>query len=243
MNIFLVTSAIYSKIGRSGQLLPEKRIEQTIDTAKSIIKYVPDAKIYLLEGGSKTLDFRLRNEFLKYYTDIIDFTYHPFIAYAHEKINLDKQEITVIKGPCESHMLREACKLLSTVKCDRIFKISGRYCLSDEFDLDMHTKARGKYLMKTKDKCLSYYSDPSKNAYSPYQYSTRFYSFCGSLLNKVIINYDTINNRLLELYANSEYIDIEHMTYLVYNQQDIIETSPIGLAGSFAENPDWHIKE
>lgn len=242
-DIFLVTSAIHGPGGKNGQLTAEQRIDQTMDTANSIRQRVPDAVILLLEGGLRPLDVSLRQHFLSKYTDILDFTQHSFIQFAHENRDAKNQEITVIKGPCESYKLRETCKLLTVAPGDRIYKLSGRYRLSDSFDLNQHRSAEGKYLMKAKDKCLEWYSYPQKLTYCEYQYSTRLYSFCGSLLNTAIRNYDTINKRILELYAQSEYMDLEHMTYLVYNQNDIAEASPIGVQGAFAEAPDWKIDE
>lgn len=242
-DIFLVTSAIYSKSGISGQLTPETRIQQTIDTANSIRKHLPNATIYLLEGGSNAISFDVRSKFLHHYDDVIDFSYHPFIAFAHERVELDKQGITVIKGPCESFMLREACKLLKVTSNDRIYKISGRYKLNNKFNVVDHHTATGKYLMLKKKKNLEYYDDPTSITYSPFQYSTRLYSFCGSIINKAIENYDNINQRLLWLYSQDKYIDLEHATYLTYDSLDIIETPTIGLSGSFAENPEWVIEE
>ena len=242
-NIFLVTSAIHGANGMNGQLTTQQRIDQTIETAHSIRVHIPDAKLYLLEGGKYPLDFALRQHLMAEYDDIIDFTYHPFITFAHNQVDLSKQVITVIKGPCESFMLREACKLLTVSDDDRIYKISGRYRLSEEFNLSEHLAAKGKYLMLTKTKCLEFYSYPQKLTYSEYQYSTRLYSFCGSILNKATENYNVINKRLLDLYSKSEYMDLEHMTYLVYDQSDITEVSPIGLIGAFAEIPDMVIKE
>ena len=209
-DIFLVTGAIYGKAGTNGLLDPATRIQQTIDTAVSIKQHLPNAVIYLIEGGSQTLDLALRAKFLEYYTDILDFSYHPFIAFAHNQIDTTKQEITVIKGPCETFLLRETCKLLSVTDDDRIYKISGRYRLTDAFNPKEHHAARGKYLMLAKTDCLEYYSDPNSVTYSPYQYSTRLYSFCGSIINRAIENYNTMNERLLNLCGNLAAFGIGH---------------------------------
>lgn len=244
-HIFLVTSAIYGHNGFNGKLTAEQRIQQTLDTADSIRHHIPDAVLVLLEGGTQRLELSLRQSLLTKYNDIIDFTQDPFIAFAHRNLDLSKQEITAIKGPCESYKLREACILLQGMvdPDDRIYKISGRYRLSEEFNVDQHIAAKGKYLMLEKTKCLEYYSYPKKITYCEYQYSTRLYSFCGSLLETAANNYNTINGRILSLYEQSEYMDLEHMTYLVYDQNDIVEAKPIGLIGAFAEVPDWVIKE
>jgi len=241
-NIFLVTSAIHGPGGMSGQLSSDQRIMQTVNTAISIRKHIPDAKIYLLEGGIMPLNIQIRQMFLMHYDDILDYSMSEFIQFAHRQRDVNRQEITVIKGPCESYMLRETCKILTTTLQDRIFKISGRYELSDEFNLQAHN-VPGKYVFKTKDECLPWYKDETKPNYSPYQYKTRLYSFCGSLKDMAIVNYDKTMNGILDLYAKNDYIDIEHMTYLTINPSLIQEISPVGLTGSFAEVPDSIIKE
>lgn len=242
-NIFLVTSGIHGPGGVNGKVPIITRIIQTLETAQSIRHHVPDAKIYLLEGGSDPLNVNLREQFLNGgYDDIFDFTQSAFVSYAHAQRDAAKQEITVIKGPCESYMLKETTKLLTLTKDDRVFKISGRYRLSDEFNLETHRAAAGKYLFKTKTECLKWYKDPGP-VYSPYQYSTRLYSWCGSLQNAAIYNYDVIQNWILQLYSKNLYMDIEHSTYLHVDQALISETNPIGLIGAFAEVPDSIIKE
>lgn len=241
-NIFLVTSGIHGPGGVNGKVPILTRIIQTLETAQSIRHHVPDAKIYLLEGGSEPLNINLREQFLNGgYDDIFDFTQSAFIAFAHAQRDAAKQEITVIKGPCESYMLKEATKLLVLTNDDRVFKISGRYRLSDEFSLETHRAAVGKYLFKTKTECLQWYKEPP--VHSPYQYSTRLYSWCGSLQQAAIYNYDKVQNWILELYSKNLYMDIEHSMYLHIDQSLIAETDPIGLIGAFSEVPDMVIKE
>lgn len=241
-NIFLVTSAIHGPGGMSGQLSSDQRIMQTVNTAISIRKHIPDAKIYLLEGGIMSLNMQIRQMFLMHYDDILDYSMSEFIQFAHKKRDANQQEITVIKGPCESFMLRETCKILTTTPQDRIFKISGRYQLSDEFNLQFHN-VPGKYVFKAKEECLQWYKNKTKLNYSPYQYKTRLYSFCGSMRDMAIVNYDKIMNGILNLYSQNEYIDLEHMTYLTINPSAIHEIPTIGLVGSFAEVPNSIIKE
>jgi hypothetical protein len=241
-NIFLVTSAIHGPGGMSGRLSSDERIMQTVDTAISIRKHIPDAKIYLLEGGIMPLNMQVRQMFLMHYDDILDYSISEFIQFAHRQRDAAKQEITVIKGPCESYMLREACKILTTTVQDRIFKISGRYQLSDEFNLQAHA-VPGKYIFKTKEECLKWYADKESPVYSPYQYKTRLYSWCGSLKDIAIVNFDKVMNNILELYSRNLYMDVEHMTYLTIDPSLVQEITPVGLTGSYAEVPDSIIKE
>ena len=56
--VFLVTSAINTSTG----IIPvEVRLQQTLDTAKSIKVKIPNARIILLEGGYTPLNFAAAN--------------------------------------------------------------------------------------------------------------------------------------------------------------------------------------
>lgn len=241
-NIFLVTSGIHGPGGVNGKVPIPTRITQTFETAKSIRYHVPDAKIYLVEGGSDPLSVDLRDQFFKHgFDDVLDFSCHQFIQFAHQQRDAAKQEITVIKGPCEMYILKEALKLLTLDADDRVFKLSGRYRLSDEFKLSDHVAAKGKFLFKTKMECLEWYKDGPIT--SPYQYATRLYSWDGSMQQSAIYHFDKLQNFILNLYAQNLYMDIEHSTYLNIDQSLIAEATPIGLTGAFSEAPDMVIKE
>lgn len=241
-DIFLVTSGIHGPGGVNGKVPIPTRITQTIETAASIRHHVPDAKIYLVEGGSDPLDIGLREQFINHgFNDVLDFSMHSFIQFAHQQRDAAKQEITVIKGPCEMYLLKEATKLLTLAPDDRVYKLSGRYRLSDEFSLEAHHAAKGKFLFKTKMECLEWYKKGPIT--SPYQYATRLYSWDGSLQQAAIYHFDKIQNFILDLYSKNLYMDVEHSTYLNIDQSLIAEATPIGLTGAFSEAPDTLIKE
>lgn len=237
-NIFLVTSGIHGPNGRSGSISVEQRIDQTVATAQSIRQRVDNAEIYLLEGGKYPLDLDLRNKFKQYYSDILDYSSSSFVSFAHNNVDLNTQDITVIKGPCETWMLLETVKLINARDPVRIFKISGRYYLNNSFDLEAHHSATNRYLFKDKLDGLPWYGPNTGRIHSPYQYSTRLYSFCGNMLSQVVNNYSTLLNRFMDIYAKNDYIDLEHLTYLTLNPNQISTIPTIGVEGIFANHPD-----
>jgi hypothetical protein len=237
-NIFLVTSGLNVD---SGLISPQDRLQQTLDTARSIKQYAPGSTILLLEGGKYPLTFEQRVLLKDLYDDIIDFTYHPTIQFAHNQ----NVNVMYTKGPCESLMLYETCKILPKNNDYRIFKISGRYQLYDKFCIVGHN-VKGKYVFKTKELGVKYYHDDKNDNgsqlqnidmyFTPYQYKTRLYSFCGSLLETVTQNYNNIFQTIVSSYINHGYIDIEHATYKNIDLSLIHEMDVIGLKGIQAEN-------
>ena len=108
----------------------------------------------------------------------------------------------------------------------------GTYCIS-------------KYTFLAKKQALEWYANPYQENHSPFQYSTRLYSFFGDKenLNNCINDYTNIIDHILKLYEKNVYIDIEHTTYLKIPETRIIEMNCIGVKGQFAEAPDIIINE
>ena len=109
--VFFATSAINTSTG----IIPvEVRLQQTLDTARSIKAKIPDARIILLEGGYTPLNLVQRTILLNEYDDVIDYSYHPKIlqiqSLCQEPGNLGNT--LYLKGPCEAYMLWLAVNLL-----------------------------------------------------------------------------------------------------------------------------------
>lgn len=235
--IFFVTSGLNVE---SGMVSLPQRFEQTLASAESIRRRIPGSKIVLLEGGKYPLTLAQREKLQSVYDDVLDFTYHPTIQFAHNQ----NVNVMYIKGPCEALMMYEACRLI-TQPVDRVFKLSGRYYLTDQFDISQH-QASGKYVFKTKDPGVHYYHDNKDDAdsqlsnieqyYTPFQYKTRLYSFCGTMLPLATHNYQQLFQTMINSYINHGYIDLEHSVYRVVGPELIKETPVIGVGGVQAEN-------
>ena len=234
MNLFLVTSALET---RYSLFSLEDRITQTLETVSSIRKYAPDSHIIIVEGG-QPLTSELTNRLSGYVDDIYDFTNTDVIQLSQslEHYALDSIGHTV-KTPCEAFMLALACGQLPPNTYERIFKISGRYVLTERFNLSDHMSAIGKYVFLPKapvgemDITNAPALGKSSVDFSDYCYETTFYSFCGSLLPQAIQNFRVMFNNIIQVYSSESYIDIETATYLTVDHTQVVEVSPIGIAG------------
>lgn len=101
------------------------RFNQTLQTINSIKYYVPTADIYLIEGSNipHKMEFILES-LVKNYSNI------------HINSELRKGIESKLKGYGESNQIYYAINKYDMSKYDYIFKISGRYYLSDNFNLD-----------------------------------------------------------------------------------------------------------
>lgn len=226
---FLVTSALHTPYS---QFTIEERASQSILTAKSIRHYVPDSKIILIDGGILPIDINMRTQLLTVYDDILDFTQHEFIKFMHNQPADNCGHI--IKGPCESYLLREACKAIQSDKVKRIFKISGRYILTNRFDLSSHLSQVGKYVMLNKVKVGPVEFNGKLEQWADYCYETNLYSFCSSLLDEAIENFNTIITNIIDIYSVNSYIDLETATYLSLNKYHVYEIPIIGVSGTLS---------
>jgi hypothetical protein len=222
MNYFVITSGIH---GPYGVFTPETRLEQTLQTANSIREKITDAVIILAEGGAHKLSPSELNTLATVFDRVIDYTDDSIIQFAH---NAHKTEVISLKGPCESRLLSLCSQQITPQSTDRIFKLSGRYCLSEDFSLDHHTVNTGKWCFLQKQSGERY---NRTHASTPWQYKTRLYSWCGTLHPTAIQTFQKAFNHIVMSYTQGTFIDIEHTMWRMVNPSLVAELSPIGVTG------------
>lgn len=233
--VFLVTSAINVD---TGVISTEERLLQMIETAKSIRSKVNDCKIILIDGGTQPLNLLQRESLLKLYNDVLDLSYHPQILTMHSLANQKedhKIRSVIIKGPCEAFLLSYALNVLPKEEDCRYFKISGRYKLSESFDLKNHL-IKFKYVFKQKDNGVLYEGSDINYLYTRYQYKTRLYSFCGTIFDQVKNHYNQIFEHIISCYSENSFIDLEHATYKIIGENLVHQVETIGCTGIQADN-------
>ena len=233
MNLFLVTSAIHTNYSKTS---PEERLKETIDTANSIRQYAPGSKIILVEGG-KPLPQHVKDR-LNMFDEIFDFSDHSVMQMTQSDAQLAVDNVGhSVKSAGEAYIIKEALKLLKE-DYERIFKLSGRYRLTERFNMQDHMHPN-KFVFLPKAKTdKTHMVDANGNPmvtkssvdFSPWRYETTFYSFDNIPKAQMIFEY--IFNSLVEVYSEGNYIDIETATYLTINKDDVVEVPVIGLTGT-----------
>jgi hypothetical protein len=122
MNVFIVTSTI-STTHRS-HFSTEQRLDQTVKTAASIDKYCPGSYKLIIEGSGNLTDEQI---------DTLRKHYHMVLVVndssATNNWNVSFGEISMLKKALE-YILHTRMSVL------RVFKLSGRYALTEEFNLN-----------------------------------------------------------------------------------------------------------
>jgi hypothetical protein len=131
-DLFLITSVIntgglgWSYTSTRSVYTPQERFEQTLKTIESVRKYMPGDTVIVIAEGSK-----LAQSMIDTLTDSVD----VFLDLSDIKEVQDACLNTDKKGYGEVVKTRLAFEYIQTqnIAFDRMFKISGRYFLTDRF--------------------------------------------------------------------------------------------------------------
>jgi len=227
-SLFLISSAIHAK---HGIYSAEERLNQTIATCDSIKTKVPNSDIIILDGGYKHLSDSEK--------DILRGSMSRFISYT------DETEVKGIQAVPSQDIVKNAIEILmygtfftqnaEQIKKEysRVFKVSGRYILNDNFDFDFHNKTKHGIVIRG-----PYTSQfpPETTGGITRQYMSRLWSFDTSLINYITECYQAMYAHMVTRINNGGYIDIEHLLFNYLNPTQIRVPDKIGIEGGIAPN-------
>jgi hypothetical protein len=237
-NIVLLTSAVYTNYGIYN---PVDRIKQTLDTAKSAKKYIPGAVIILVDNSKvdvqndTSAEFEELIDLVDYYIDNSD---DADIQYFHNNV----QNYDIGKNTMEALGMMKALTyianddaMMEEIKdADRIFKLSGRYQVTDKFDIAKFSNAN------TKDKNVFKKAQPSwinpADTGVNTLLQTRLWSFTPNLLLVTMQLYKDILETMVSLFNQQKYIDNEHAMSKFIPKDQLVELDIVGLQGNIAPN-------
>ena len=204
-NLFIVTSAINS----FRSVIPiETRFQQTLETLESIRNKVSDSIIVLAESSPDPVSDTVLQEISKKVDYLLTNSNIPDI------IQLGKQGL---QSPAEAYSLfvtLDIIEKLNLPNVTRVFKLTGRGCLTDDFHLEDHNLP-GKYLFKRR--VDSWMSKEIQLV------DTRIYSFCSSLIQETKEMMKNIVNHSLQTGR-----DLEHCVFEMIDKQKLEERDVMG---------------
>jgi hypothetical protein len=237
-NTVLITSAIYTNYGIYNT---EQRIQQTLATAVSARKYIPNAVIILIDNSKvdvqndESAEFEALLDAVDYYIDNSD---DPDIQHFHNNV----QNYDIGKNSMECIGMLKALTHISTdpelteviESSNRIFKLSGRYEVTDKFDISQfdNVNTQDKYVFKQAQPSWI----PNKDTGVDRLLQTRLYSFTPSLFADTIVMFKEIINNMFATFNQQKYIDVEHSMAKYIPQDRLVELETVGLQGNIAPN-------
>jgi len=237
-NIVLLTSAVYSNYGI---YKPAERIQQTLETAKSAKKYIPGAVIILVDNSKVDVQNDDSDEFeelidlVDYYIDNSD---DDDIKYFHNNVSnydIGKNAMEAMGMLKALNYIASDQDLIAEVKeSTRLFKLSGRYQVTDKFDINKFDNAdtKGKYVFKKAQPSWINPADTGTNTLL----QTRLWSFTPDLFNDTVKLYSDIIATMIPLYNSGKYIDNEHAMAKFIPKDKLVELETVGLQGNIAPN-------
>lgn len=228
-NRFLITSAINS---RFGAISLNDRMVQTYFTIDSIKKYAPGAEITLIDmcGDPLTSD----------QVKSIETNGADVVIYNDENVQkiykIESQDI--VKNLTEMMCFGDYLNRNEFFDEDRVFKISGRYTLNENFKPEEYTAYLSGHIVFSGKHNSQFPPEVTGNKPDDnYQYMSRLWSFSPKLhLNMVRNAYFKMANHMVERLNAGGYIDIEHLLYQHMPKDEIAFKIPSGLTGFIAPN-------
>lgn len=223
-NLFIVSSCLIPKIG---QVSIEDRVKQTRETFESIRK-VPNSIIIFADASITPISEDIISSLNGLYDIYFDLSKNNDIknlSISGQKSQAETLLLLNVVSQFKSNF--DIMRLMHSVK--RIYKVSGRYKLTEQFDISSYNDCFGKYVFKTRIKSWMP-ENIQKQFNSTDLLTTRLYSFCPSLIDdyiQVLIN-------------NFQYLsmgfDTEHAHFLNINKKYLNEKNIIGVEGIIASN-------
>ena len=225
---FIVTSAVNSKFGIYNS---DERLSQTIITLQNIKFRVPDAKIIVMECAGTPLTQK-QSDLLEQHSDlVVDFSNDSDVQAIYQSDNWD-----VVKNAteimCFGRTLR-LCKNDGDLEgYDRIHKMSGRYILNDDFDLEVYNQYPNKIIIGPKHKSQF----PFQVTGIELQYMARLWSWPAEELDTIIKVYEDSLVYIGQRVSQGGYADIEHVLYKFLPTDRVQEIPMLGVEGFIAPN-------
>ena len=222
---FIITSTINTPFGKFS---PEERFNQTLETIESIKRKVPNVKILLIDTSPMKFP-EIEEELIKSKVDLFKYIEHNIVT---EYFNRNWKI-----GHGEVYLMWDAMRTLraSNMIGKRIFKISGRYRLSDSFDIaayenpELYNKYVG--IINNWDFAQKIYDYDCRKRTTYFE--TRLWSFCESLFDEYENLIPCIYKFLIDIEPNYE---VAHHSLLDHNK--IIIFNPIHVEGYTAYNAE-----
>jgi hypothetical protein len=243
--LFLVGSALkHFQEDKFSAYDEEQRFNQTLETIECIRKKVPGSYVVLFECSSRPIDEK-QKDILKEKADLfLEFCEEPVLKQIYE--NLEKRPELIAYGKS----LLETRGLLNTLyvikkhnlfsDSQRVFKLTGRYLLNDDFDIqDYQSKfLENKYIIKRYEylpqEAENYDEKELENVYA-YLYGakgmmiTGLWSFDRMLFNDAVEALEKAFKYMERMIQYTAGTDVEHSLYRFINKRDIISVSNLGL--------------
>lgn len=198
----------------------ETRFQQTLDTIRSVHDHVPDVKILLIDNSTVPIPDDKVEILKKLVTHYVSISEHSTSRHLNSLGLRSHSEIYTMV------VAMAAIKEMGMIGT-RIFKLSGRYVLTDKFNIKDYDnpELKNKYVFLTRIQSWIRENLRCLNA--------RLFSFDSSLYTEFV----ELLPKLMDTLVTSKF-DIEHAYMMNIDPESLVEWDVIGLKGNIAPTGD-----
>jgi len=231
---FLVTSAINTKFG---VYKSDQRLEQTMSTIQSIRERVDNPMIIIMELAGEPLTPFQKKTLTENCDHLLDFTDDPAVQsiYADDNWDVVKNVTEVMCFGRALKMLHQDINLFKDI--DRIFKMSGRYLLTDNFKIDFYDQYSTRPFIVIGPTCTSQF--PKWLTECDGQYMARLWSWPTALNLEIIKVFENSLEFMYQRLSKGGYADIEHVLYKFLDPGKLLQIPKVGVKGNIAPNGQY----
>lgn len=222
----------------------EERFQQTLKTIESIKEKVPNSYILLFECSSSPIDDKQRDTFKNECDLFLEFHNEPVMMQIYENLEKRPEAFTYGKSLLETRGLLNALYVIQKHNLfndsQRVFKLTGRYLLNEDFDIkDYETKfLENKYVIKKYDylpqELENFDGKELENIYA-YLYGakgtmvTGLWSFDRTLFSETVEALEKSFTYLEQMIQYTAGTDIEHALYRFISHKNVLGIYNLGL--------------
>jgi hypothetical protein len=230
-NYVIITSAINTT---HGAFDPDTRLLQTLNTIQSVYETIPNSKICIVESSGQPMEKDIIDKLHKITNCVIDMSSDQTLKYIHD----NTENWDVVKNLSELLAFNSALKMLEDngqfEGIDRIFKLSGRYVVNEDFDIKHYEDNPDKIIVPNRIK-----TQFPKKVGQRYQYMSRLWSWPISLLPEIKDFYKESIDFYKQRYQDNLYIDMEHLMFKLLPKKHVHEIPLVGVHGRLAQTKEF----
>ena len=243
--LFLIGSALkHFQESEFSAFTEQQRFEQTLETIKWVREKVPTSYIILFECSYTSISEEHKNILREKCDLFLDFSTEPVLQAIYENIQKRPELITYGKSLLETRGLLNTLYYIRehNVFSDsqRVFKLTGRYLLNDNFDINDYKSKflEERYVIKKYEylpqEAENYDDKELENVYS-YLYGakgmmiTGLWSFDRILFNEITETLEKTFVYLEKMLQFTAGTDVEHSLYRFLNKKNVINIQNLGL--------------
>lgn len=230
-NYVIITSAINTT---HGAFDPDTRLLQTLNTIQSAYDNIPNAKVCIVESSGFPMEKSIIERLHQITNCVIDMSSDETLRKIHD--GTDNWDI--VKNLSELLAFNTALQMLEDNNqfdgIDRIFKLSGRYVVNEDFNPKVYEEYPDKIILPQKLK-----TQFPKKIGIRYQYMSRMWSWPTSLNPVVKKFYKDAIDTYKERFEENLYIDLEHLLFKLLPKKHIHEIPLVGVHGRLAQTKEF----